>query len=171
MNNGFLFLSLGALFIGFTKINDPDLLGSVPFIFFFVLFRVKMWLDDAVYFSETQRQSWWFDLGVILAIFAWSSWAIAGYTIFDQSKSSGYLISSIFLLTLWILTAAAHRGKFSEHGGMHIFVNFLYMGVLLLMTCDSCRLPVGRITLSLVLVVGTIMDVLITGSMKKFVET
>jgi hypothetical protein len=52
LNNGFLFLALGAVFVGLVKLENFRIREFAPFLLFFVFFRIKMWLDDADYFSQ-----------------------------------------------------------------------------------------------------------------------
>lgn len=55
LNNGFLFLSLGAIFVGLFKVDQIDIVKFAPFLLFFVFFRNKMWLNDIFYFHNTKR--------------------------------------------------------------------------------------------------------------------
>ncbi len=176
LNNGFFFLGLGAIFIGLTKVADINSLPLWLFLTFFVFFRAKMWLDDAHHFfsfnekKATTKQKWLFNIGVVIAIFAWSLWAIAGYSLSNLTDSYFYILLSISLLTIWIIIAAVANWGFGEHGGMWLFINILYIGVLLLLLCDSCVLPFDKQKLVWVLVIGTIFDFLISGSLDHFKE-
>jgi len=176
LNNGFYFLGLGAIFIGLTKVDDIKSLPLWLFLCFFVFFRTKMWLDDAHHFSTfddknaTPKQKWLFKIGVTIAIVAWSLWAIAGYSLSDLDSSYFYILISIAILTAWILIAALISRGFGDHGGMWLVINILYMGVLLLLICDSCVLPFEKQNLVWVLVAGTVLDFLLSGSLEHFKE-
>lgn len=176
LNNGFYFLGLGAVFIGLTKVEQINSLQLWLFLLFFVFFRTKMWLDDAHHFAGFDestaniKQKWLFNIGVVIAIIAWSLWAIAGYSLSNLQASYFYVLLSITLLTLWILVAAIANKGFGEHGGMWFFINILYIGVLLLFLCEGCRLPFDKGLLVWVLVLGTIMDLLLSGSLEHFKE-
>ena len=177
LNNGFYFLGLGAIFIGLTKVQNIESLPLWLFLCFFVFFRTKMWLDDAHHFSSfnestaTTKQKWLFNIGVVFAIVAWSLWAIAGYSLSNLENSYFYILISIALLTAWIFIASLINWSFGNHGGMWIFINILYIGTLLLLLCESCVLPFDKQSLVWVLVVGTVLDFLISGSLEHFKET
>ncbi len=176
LNNGFYFLGLGAIFIGLTKVQDIEHVPLWLFLCFFVFFRTKMWLDDAHHFSSfddstaTNKQKWLFKIGVVVAIVAWSLWAIAGYSLSNLDNSYFYILISIALLTVWILIAALANWSFGDHGGMWFFVNILYMAVLSLLLCKSCTLPFDKQYLVWILVSGTVLDFLISGSLEHFKE-
>lgn len=170
LNNGFLFLSLGAVFVGLLKVENFDIIKFTPFLFFFVFFRVKVWLDDAEYFYATKRRNIWFDLGLVCAIIAWSLWGLAGYSIADFLLSYRLTMWAIVFLTIWIFLDAIHQKNFKEHRPRFIMTNALYIGALLIMTCESCSLGFPKEYLSYVLLCGTIVDFLFTGSLKKFQE-
>ena len=176
LNNGFLFLGIGATFVGLTKASN-DQIGSVEFwafLLFFVFFRVKMWLDDAHHFhtfkGTTDGEKWLFKIGVVVAIIAWSLWAVAGYSVANLHDSYFYSLLSIALLTIWILIAAVAQRGFGENGKIWLLFNFIYIGVLLLIICTSCKLPLSEGWLIGILVIGTILDFLFSGSLEHFKE-
>lgn len=177
LNNGFYFLALGAIFIGLTKVENIESLPLWLFLCFFVFFRTKMWLDDAHHFSSfdeksaSQKQKWLFKIGLVIAIIAWSLWAIAGYSLSNLSSSYFYILISIVLLTAWILVSALANWDFGDHGGMWVFVNVLYIFVLILLLCESCIFPFDKQNLVWLLVLGTVLDFLISGSLEHFTET
>jgi len=168
LNNAFLSIALGAIFVGLVKIDHFQIRDFASFLLFFVFFRIKMWMDDAVYFQKTVRKSIFFDLGIVLAIIAWSLWAIAGYTIKDTQQSYEYTMWSIIFLTLWILCDAIDQGNFGEGRPLFIILNLVYIAVLLFLTCDKCSLPFAKEHLVYILVGGTVLDFLFTGSLKNF---
>lgn len=176
LNNGFLFLGIGATFIGLTKANDNQI-RSVEFwafLLFFVFFRIKMWLDDAHHFhtfnGATNKEKWLFNAGVVFAIIAWSLWAIAGYSVAKLHESYFYALLSIILLTLWIIIAAIARKGFDENGKIWLLFNFIYICVLFFIICNSCTLPFTKGWLIGILVIGTIIDFLFSGSLDHFKE-
>ena len=176
LNNGFLFLGLGATFIGLTK-ADASQIGSLElwaFLLFFIFFRIKMWLDDAHHFHTsnptTNKDKWLFKSGVVVAVVAWSLWAIAGYSVANLHESYYYAVLSIVLLTIWIVIAAIARKGFGENGKTWLLFNAIYIAVLLLIICNKCNLPFDKGWLIGILVIGTIIDFLFSGSLEHFKE-
>jgi hypothetical protein len=176
LNNGFLFLAIGATFIGLTKADDSKL-SSVAFwafLIFFVFFRIKMWLDDAHHFhtvkTNTGKEKWLFRVGVVVAIVAWSLWAMAGYSIANLGVSYFYVLLSIALLTVWVIIAAISKKGFGENGKLWLLFNFIYMAVIALIICSNCNLPLDKNWLIGILVLGTVIDFLFSNSLDHFKE-
>jgi hypothetical protein len=170
LNNGFLFLSLGAIFVGLVKVQQFEIFKFAPFLLFFVFFRIKMWLDDTVYFHNTKRKTIFFDLGLVSAIIAWSLWAIAGYTIGDTQQSYTFTMWAIVVLSIWIVLDAIDQGSFGEGRPFFFIINLVYVAVLWFLTCKECSVPFDKGLLAYILVAGTVLDFLFNGSLKHFKE-
>jgi len=171
LNNGFLFLGIGSIFIGMLRGGDNvDFVGILPLVIFFIFFRIKMWLDDAVYFSREKRKNALFDLGVIFAIVAWCLWAVAGYTITTPATSYLILMWALLVLVAWILADALHNKCFAENRKYFILLNLIYTAVLWVMSTDTVILPFPKTALGWLLVAGTLIDFLFHGSLKNFEE-
>lgn len=170
LNNGFLFLSLGTVFVGLVKVEHFDIFKFAPFLLFFVFFRIKMWLDDSVYFHRTKRKGIIFDLGVLMAIIAWSLWAIAGYSIGDTQLSYKLIMWAIMILSIWIILDAIDQRSFGDGRSLFFIINLIYIAVLWFLTCDECSVPFDKSFLAYVLIAGTVIDFLFNSSLKHFVE-
>ena len=171
LNNGFLSLGLGSIFAGLLRAPAGfDFLHILPLVIFFIFFRIKMWLDDAVYFNTTVRKNRWFDLGVLVAITAWCLWAAAGYTISDPGTSYSALMWSVIAMSIWILSDAAHGRAFGKDRKYFIMLNAIYAAILWAMNTESVSLPFPKNNLAWVLVAGTIVDFLFHGSLENFKE-
>ena len=177
LNNGFLFLAIGATFVGLINIKGeqpPTSIDFWGFVVFFVFFRIKMWLDDAHYFraavTKTSNEKWLFRIGVVVAICAWSLWAMAGYSIFDLNKSYFYVLLSLGLLMTWVIIAAIARKGFEEKDMLWLLFNFIYMAVIGLIYCSKCNLSFDKNWLIGILVLGTVLDFVFSSSLDHFKE-
>ncbi|HET7205138.1 MAG TPA: hypothetical protein VFI95_01035 [Terriglobales bacterium] len=90
-------------------------LANWLFIAFFLLFRLKMVLDDHQYFAKAKTKNVNFKIGFVTAVASWLFWALAGYSI-GQLQQAYFLVGiAISISTLWILAVALLEGATSEH--------------------------------------------------------
>ncbi len=170
LNNEFLFFTLTSIIVGLVTIPQFDLVDYAPLLIFYVFFRVKIWLDDGLYFHQVIRKNYLFDIGIVLLMIGWLLYALAGYLVADVNRSFKYLMWAIVILTLWIVIDAIHEWKISYTRMFQFFINLSYIVILFLITNQAIIFPFNKEYLVYILVAGTIVDFIFTGSLKNFVE-
>jgi hypothetical protein len=170
LNNEFLFFTLTSIIVGLVTIDQFDIVAYAPLLIFYVFFRIKIWLDDAIYFQQVKRKNYLFDFGIVLLIIGWFLYAIAGYLIKDINRSFAYLMWAIVVLTLWMVIDAIHQKEIYNSRRLSFILNLVYIGILFLITSPTIILTFDKKYLVYILVAGTIVDFIFTGSLKNFVE-
>jgi hypothetical protein len=97
------------------------------FSIFFIFLRLKMFLDDHVYFeSKATFDSGHFRIGIVLAILSWVLMAVAAFHITSLHSSAFLLLLALAVSTLWVVADALRTGAYREQY-FWIAGNALYM--------------------------------------------
>ncbi|MBN8877692.1 MAG: hypothetical protein J0I32_09120 [Sphingobacteriales bacterium] len=127
LNNAMFSLNIGAIVIGlknFTNFNQPI---SAIYIFFFIMLRVKMYLDASYFLEdETPDNRPFKPLGYFLAILSWIAYSYSGYQLYEH-PDIGYKFFIIALLpsTLWIVIILLKKSKDKLHS-IWLVANIVY---------------------------------------------
>ncbi|HEY2113678.1 MAG TPA: hypothetical protein VGJ51_01205 [Candidatus Angelobacter sp.] len=112
VNNGLFFGAIAALIAGLGRVSVHDQPPAVwLFTTFFVLFRLKMFLDDHRYFATASTDNSEFKIGFLLGIASWIFWAWSGTQISQLSDACYLLGIGITIATLWVAVVALRQGQ------------------------------------------------------------
>lgn len=149
--------------------DNFDYRPAIPLAIFMVFFRVKMWLDDAVYLRTTPRRNAWFDIGIVAAVVAWSFWGLAGYLLGKPHASYECLAYAMVALTVWNIAAWAHAGRVS--GIPYMSFNLVYIVLLFVLSREATEMPsVPRPIFAWLLVFAVAADFVRHGSLKELLD-
>jgi len=112
VNNGLFFGAIAALVAGLGRVSLHDQPPAVwLFTAFFVLFRLKMFLDDHRYFADAPTATSEFKIGFLLGIASWIFWAWSGTQISQLSDACYLLGIGITIATVWVAVVALRQRK------------------------------------------------------------
>ena len=117
INLAFFMAALLAPVVGLakSKLNLENVSPTIwVFIAFYILLRIKTFLDDHGYFGSAESANPHFRLGFILAIFSWAVWCYSGYIVATQQGAFFGLGVAIAISTLWIVIVAIRSGAYKE---------------------------------------------------------
>lgn len=127
LNNAMFSLNIGAIVLGLKGFIDFSRPVSIAYILFFILFRIKMYLDASYFLEdETPDNRPYKQLGYTLAIFSWIAYAYSGYQLYDN-PDVGYKFFIIALIpsTCWIILILLKNGLDWLHG-IWFIANIIY---------------------------------------------
>lgn len=127
LNNAMFSLNIGAIVLGLKGFIDFSRPISIAYILFFILFRIKMYLDASYFLEdETPDNRPYKQLGYTLAIFSWIAYAYSGYQLYDN-PDVGYKFFILALIpsTLWIALILIKNGIDWLHG-IWLLANLVY---------------------------------------------
>jgi hypothetical protein len=134
-----------------------------------VLLRVKMWIDDAVYFRNTQRTNGWFDVGIVAAVVAWCCWGLAGYLLGKPHASYQCLAYAMVALTAWNVAAWMHAGRVA--GIQYMVFNLIYLVILLALSQETTEVfGIPRLVVAWALVLAVAADCFVHRSLNELVD-
>lgn len=118
LNNSFATAIIFGLFAGITRGNES---GEIPvhtivFCIFFILFRVKTYIEDYAHFKEAASgdgtDSRYFLAALFVAVATWCLWALSGYTVVSNEWASClFMALSLLMSTLWLGIGLLRDGK------------------------------------------------------------
>lgn len=129
VNAGLLVVAVSALLSGFTGLDyAPDEIPATIWLFvgFYVLLRLKTFLDDHAYFGKAASGNPHFRIGFVLAIISWLAWAVSGYMLADLQDAYFVLGVALTISTLWIVIDALREGA-SREQYYWLLTNALYI--------------------------------------------
>jgi hypothetical protein len=127
--------SIGAAIVGLYNTNPKltqDYIPEYLFFVFLVAFRVKLYLDDQIFFlSIADFESKNFKIGMIFALASWILIVLSALSTSKLGNNNSYLflLLSVMVSTLWIVSEAFRVGAYHEQY-YWIATNALYMGLL-----------------------------------------
>jgi hypothetical protein len=110
------------------------------FIAFFVLLRMKIFLDDYKYFGTTETRNPHFKTGFLIGFISWMLGAIGGYAVFNLRAAYLLVGAAIGTSTIWIVIVALRKGAYREQY-YWFATNTIFM--LLLWNAQSRNQPQG----------------------------
>lgn len=123
---------VGALFFGIREISTPILdleIRTYLYIFFLLILRFKIALDDHFYFGVTLMRRWQSIFGLILGLFSWVLYIFSAYSLNGIADSYLLLLIAIGVSTMWIVATAFNSGFYKEQV-IWIATNAIYMVIL-----------------------------------------
>jgi hypothetical protein len=123
------------------------------FIFFFILLRIKMYLDDLKDFKATSKLK----LGMVFGIFSWFFWVVSAASIGNIEKSAWFLILAIAIANM-SLFATANKNGFEKKHIMWFSINAIYMFLLGAFAICSFISFLWQIVIISICIVLTIFD-------------
>jgi hypothetical protein len=117
LNLGMFGLTLAALVAGFAKIPAPLRQRPVTlwlFVSFFILFRLKMFLDDHKYFGSTKTKNVHFKIGFMVGFLSWLFWALGAWSVQSLRDAYFFVGVAILIATLWIIVVAVRKRPYRE---------------------------------------------------------
>lgn len=136
---GTLAALLAGLFKASGRVVDQPLTLWL-FVAFFVLLRLKIFLDDYKYFGTTETKNTHFKTGVVIGLTSWLLWAIGGYAVFTLRDAYLLVGTAIGVSTIWIIVVALRKGAYREQY-YWVATNTIFM--LLLWNAHSRNRPEG----------------------------
>ena len=121
----FLSMSLVSLAGGMLRIENFGI-PTWLFIIFFILFRIKMYLDDVLYFKDVDTKDWQFKYGFFFGIFSWFFWIASAVHLAELDKAFLFVLIAFVLSTIWILIAGFAE-KFKKQHKVWLLTNSLYI--------------------------------------------
>jgi len=109
--------SLLAVIIGLSsaKVSINDISLSIwLFISFYILLRIKTFLDDHGYFATADIKHNHVKIGFIIGMFSWLAWCYSGYIVMTQQDAFFSLGVTLGISTLWIIVDAIRFGAYKE---------------------------------------------------------
>ncbi|WP_201345761.1 hypothetical protein [Thiohalobacter sp. COW1] len=140
------------------------------FVAFYILLRLKTFLDDHHYFGTAEKRSWHFKLGFIFAVVSWLAWALGGYMLGQLNNAYFALGVALTVSTIWIVADALRAGPYREQY-YWIATNAIY--IILLWALYKRDQPVGDwVSWSIlsVLIVLVLVDLILSRSFKHLEE-
>ena len=106
-----------ALIAGLAKIPIPITQRPLTlwlFVAFFVLFRLKVFLDDYKYYATADTKNVHFKIGFIIGFVSWLIWAFGAWSV-PVLPDSYFLVGiAITISTIWIIVVAMRVGAYRE---------------------------------------------------------
>ena len=101
------------------------------FVAFFLLIRLKIFLDDHKYFGTTETKNVHFKIGFVVGVLSWFFWAFGGWSV-PELQDAYFLVGvAISVSTVWIVAVALRTGAYREQyiwiGTNALFVLFLWI--------------------------------------------
>src|SRR2546425_9288967 len=134
INNGLFYGTVGGLLAGLSKITSSIRTWSLTlwlFIAFFLLLRLKIYLDDYKYFSTVDTKNVNFKIGFVIGLISWVFWGLAALSVSDLQEAYFRVGIAITVSTIWVLIDAlrkgASRAQYLWLGTNAIFVLLLWI--------------------------------------------
>jgi|WetSurMetagenome_2_1015567.scaffolds.fasta_scaffold122319_2 hypothetical protein len=130
----FLPISISALALGMKDIPIHwDKFGTYLFAVFYILFRIKIYVDD-INEIKTSKNDAWLKFGfLIFGPFFWFIWVLAGYKVACLTQSISWILISLVLATIYLIIKACYKkdtGEICRHITYnlgYIFIGFIYI--------------------------------------------
>lgn len=127
---------------------------------FFILLRIKMYLDDLKDFEESSKLKW----AIIIGIVSWFFWVLSAANISSLEKSSICLAVAILLATLALLLTTLINGFKKKHIGWFL-LNATYITLLSILYFQTGICNTWKTVILLFCIVLTVFDFWLSGSM------
>jgi hypothetical protein len=121
----FLTVALGALAGAMARATALDW-PQWFFAAFFILFRVKMFLDDLAYLKKGNKRDFWFKLGFLVGIASWFFWLLSALKVEYLASALKFGLVAVFLSTFWVLIEGV-RERFRSLHTFWLGVNVFYL--------------------------------------------
>ena len=157
INNGLFYGTIGALVTGLAKIPLPIRdwpLTLALFAVFFLLLRLKMYLDDYKYFSTVDTKSTNFKVGFVVGMISWVFWGLGALSVQDLQEAYFRVGIAITVSTIWIIVDALRKGAYREQ---YIWLGTNATFVLLLWALYRRNMPMGDWQTWLFLVIALLL--------------
>ncbi|NOS76348.1 MAG: hypothetical protein HOP35_00220 [Nitrospira sp.] len=120
-------------------------LNVILMFFLLLIFRIKFWVDDEQYFQDVESGKLPGGtphvIGLVIGVFSWLVWYLAGFFIKDIALSSLLMAIVMGLSFLWIVATMVSRGAYAEQVPWLFFNAFYILGFLLLFFQDRSWNP------------------------------
>ncbi|MGB9499867.1 MAG: hypothetical protein ACKVE4_08990 [Dissulfuribacterales bacterium] len=159
----FLTMALVSLASAITALINRQNLVPYPIWFltsFFILLRIKMYLDDLKDFKTDLKLKW----SMIIGIVSWFFWVLSAANIASIEQSSKYLAVAISFATIALLSTAIVNGFKKKHIGWFL-LNAAYIGLLLILYFQPGICLVWTTVILLICIALTVFDFWFSESM------
>lgn len=121
----FLSMSLGPLASSLTRITSIEL-PTMFFIGYFVVFRIKGYLDDLQFVKRANPESRLFIFNFFFALLAWFWWMAAAVSLENLSRACFFILLAFVTSTVWIVIDWWDRG-WRKQFGIWFAINAIYI--------------------------------------------
>lgn len=121
----FLTVALGALAGAMARAGTLAWPHAI-FAAFFVLFRVKMFLDDLAFLKTPGSQDVWFKTGFLIGLASWFFWLLSALHVDRLGSALKLALVAVSLSTLWVLIEGV-RARFRGRHTLWLGVNVFYL--------------------------------------------
>lgn len=160
----FLTIGLSALASALVRL-DTITPQQWAFASFFMIFRLKMFLDDLGYFKKQPARDFWFQLGFIAGVVSWFFWLMSAMLVRDLRLVLPYMITATAISTAWVVIEGIRE---RQHPCQHIvwFIVNLVIGVPLVLAYWQHWTVESLGYLFMTLSVAVVIDGIISGSLQ-----
>jgi hypothetical protein len=160
INLGLMLTAMVSIIYGLTQLRtsiiETDKI-TLAFALFFILLRLKIYLDDRKYLKKENTNSVHFAIGFIFSLFAMLLWIYSGYKITDLADSYFTLGIAMICLTIQIIIVALRAGAYKEQY-YWLISNLVYIS--LLFTLQRYNSDESRIITLIILISSNVVLVI-----------